>query len=1052
MKIDSIFRKIALLLMLAITLIIQQSSFAADNAKEAEKLWELGEKAYNSKKYNEALSYYQKSLSLCAADLECRSSNFNGLGRSYEALGDDKKALSYYEEALKIERQRNNKDGIATNLFNVGAIYRETFNQYEKSLIFLKESERIFRELGDKTSLAIVLFHSGKALNSLGKYQDAMSYFNESIKLNRELKDTQAVAANLNLIGNVYAKLGQYDKPISYYEEALAINKKINNQLEISITLTNIGDAYADLMKYDKSIPYYMEALEIQKKNNFNLEMSVTFNNMGALYDNLDQHQKAVSYYENALKIGRDLRNEPTIATALNNIGNKYSDIGMFDKALAYLNDALVLEKKLNRPMSLTYVLNNIGMLYFKLGRYDESINYLNDALKIDRQLNNPHSIALRLNNIGAVYLKQKKYKNAENVFLERMMLKERIKPNVLLHPGLIQVYLETNRFNEAQILIQENPPTWRNSMNRHFDYHVQMGMVLKGKGVLNDSSQEFLKAAKIIEEMRQTINEKTGFFGGSRYIGRLTPHRELVNMLSELTEKKTRMPDVFNAYGKDPASVAFYFAELTKARTLLETIANSSKGYDESEIPESIRKKEKGLFEELSLIEKNWEKALSQGEQEVKKLSQKKEDVLRKLESHISLLRRDYPRYAALKYPRPLSPVELQLREKEVLVEFSIGDNTTTVFVVKSKGVQNVHKIKITKEELERRVKQFLEPFVSNRPLDFSSKSAKELYDLLLSDALKNIKDTERLIIVPDGILGLLPFEALLVKEGSNLKEHLYVSDKWTTTYSQSATALALTRMLKPSQANKIFFGIANPVYEKNDPRYVAYKQGKPQKSLLAQNLNQYAFRGITILPKTGSEGKWEEIMYPPLPETETEVKTIARLFNVQPIPPDVLLNISANETNLRKVALKDYRYLHFATHADLPGKVQGITEPFIILGQVENKDNDDGFLTLTEVLELGFDANMIVLSACSTGKGKIIEGEGVSNFARAFQHAGARSVIVSLWEVASKETVEYMESFYKHIKSGKSSTEALRLTRKEIKQKYPNPFYWAVFILHGE
>jgi len=103
--------------------------------------------------------------------------------------------------------------------------------------------------------------------------------------------------------------------------------------------------------------------------------------------------------------------------------------------------------------------------------------------------------------------------------------------------------------------------------------------------------------------------------------------------------------------------------------------------------------------------------------------------------------------------------------------------------------------------------------------------------------------------------------------------------------------------------------------------------------------------------------------------------------------------------------------------------------------------------------VLELKLNADLVVLSACSTGKGRLMEGEGVANFARAFQHAGARSVVVSLWEVASDAAVEYMKSFYGHIKSGnKDRAEALRLAREEIKAKYPNSFYWSVFVLYGE
>jgi CHAT domain-containing protein len=130
----------------------------------------------------------------------------------------------------------------------------------------------------------------------------------------------------------------------------------------------------------------------------------------------------------------------------------------------------------------------------------------------------------------------------------------------------------------------------------------------------------------------------------------------------------------------------------------------------------------------------------------------------------------------------------------------------------------------------------------------------------------------------------------------------------------------------------------------------------------------------------------------------------------------------------------------------------VQGIREPFLLLGQVGNEGQDNGFLTLSKVLGLKLNAEMVALSACVTGRGKVMEGEGVASFARAFQHAGARSVLVSLWPLASQEAVEYMTLFYGHLKDGKSRTEALHLARRAVKAKYPQPFYWAVFILHGD
>ncbi|OGW77741.1 MAG: hypothetical protein A3J81_01250, partial [Nitrospirae bacterium RIFOXYB2_FULL_43_5] len=998
---------------------------------EAESLWELGEKAYDAGRYKEALSYYEKSLSKCAGDIECAASNLNGIGAVYEALDNDKKALKYYEEALAAARKINNRDLIATNLFNVGAVYSRTFHQYEKALVLFEESLTIFRELKSKESLAVVLFNAGKAAQVLGRYEKALSYFDQSLKMNREINNLGGVAGNLNLIASAYADLGQLDKPLAYYEEALRINRQLAVPKEIAITLMNIGNLYCDLVQHDKAFSYYEEALDIQKKNDLKNEMAATLNNIGTLYKGLNQYDKALSYYEASLKANRELDRSPDIATNLNNMGDAYASLGKSDKALSAYQESLSLEKQVNRPVKMAIVLNNMGMEQFRLGQYEKALNYLREALKIEKKLNNPHNIAARLNNIGAVYLRQKKYREAEEVFLERRDIEKRITKTRLIHAGLIEVYIATKRYDEALALLKELPPSWRDNRNRRMEYHTQYGLALKGKGLFRESAQELLKAVSIVEEIRRSVGEKSEFFAGGGFISRLTPHRELMAVLSEMALRGEMSDDSFKPYGRDLASSAFYFSEFIKARALLETMAGSARKYDEPEILSEIKNREADILKELSSIEDGWEAAYSKGEAVFKRLSQRKEELNRELNSLISSIRKNFPVYAAINYPRPMPAEDMPLKDNEVLIEFGISNDAVVVFVVRKSGVNKIHKINISGEELTGKVKKFIEPLNSGRHSEFSTKLAKELYDILLSAALKNVKDIERLIIVPDGILGLLPFESLVVKEGKNYKDTLFVTDKWTMSYSQSATTLALTRLFKPSMAKKLFFALGNPVYDKSDPRYAAYKQGKTQ-TIAGQNLKQYAYRGVTVVPKEGTAGDtvtWEDVVYPPLPETEDEIREIARLFGVKPELPDVLLGVLATETNLRNVALKDYRYLHFATHADLPGKVQGIKEPFIILGQVENRGNDDGFLTLSEVLELKLDADMVVLSACSTGKGKMMEGEGVANFARAFQHAGTRSVVVSLWEVASDAAVEYMKSFYSHIKSGKSKAEALQL-----------------------
>ncbi len=1039
----------ALKLMIAFLVVAGMAGPVTAAENDAEKLWELGEKEYNAGRYREALKYYERSLPLCGGNLECTASDLNGIGTVYEALDDDKRAVKYYEEALAAARKINNRDLIATNLFNVGAVYSRTFHQYEKALDLYEESLAIFRELKSKESIAVVLFNAGKTLQVLGRYEKALSYFDQSLKVNREIKNLGGVAGNLNLLGNVYEALGQLDKPLPYYQEALKINRQLNAQPEIAITLRNIGNLYCDLVEQDKALSYYEEALDIQKKNNLKSEMAATLNNIGALFKDINQYDKALTYYEASLKVNKELDRSSDMATNLNNMGNVYASLGKSDKALSSYQESLNLERQVNRPEKMAIVLNNIGMEQFRLGRYEQALKYLNEALGIERKLNNPHNIAARLNNIGAVYLRQGKYREAEDIFLERKKLQAHIAKTKLIHAGLIETYLALKRYDEALALLKETPPVWRDNRVRHMEYHTQYGQALKGKGLLKESAHELLMAVSLSEEMRQETGDKEGFFAGGGYIGRSTPHRLLVSVLAERALRGEREDEEFKSYGRDLASAAFYFAELTKARTLLEAMAGAARRYDEPEVPAGIKEKEGSILKRRSEIDANWEAAYKKGEAALSGLSKQKEGLDRELSSLVSEIRTRYPKYAALKYPKPVPAGELSLKADEVLIEFALSGGEGYVFVIRKDGIQRIHRIDIQREALEDKARSFMEPLNTNRPTAFSVKAARELYEILLSGALKDVKDAEKLVMVPDGILGLLPFEALIIREGRNYKDCSYVGDTRTITYSQSATALALARLLKPSEARKPLFALGNPVYDRSDSRYLAYKQGgSPQ--IAATDVARYAYRGITMLPKGDRE--WEDVTYPPLPETEEEVRAIAKLFGMKPEAPDVLLNISASETNVRKASLKDYRYLHFATHADLPGKVQGIKEPFMILGQVENQGKDDGFLTLSEVLEFRLDADMVVLSACSTGKGKMMEGEGVANFSRAFQHAGAKSVVVSLWEVASGPAVEYMKAFYGHLKAGKSRAEALRLSRDEIKSKYPSPFYWAVFILHGE
>ncbi|MGD0097084.1 MAG: CHAT domain-containing protein, partial [Terracidiphilus sp.] len=284
--------------------------------------------------------------------------------------------------------------------------------------------------------------------------------------------------------------------------------------------------------------------------------------------------------------------------------------------------------------------------------------------------------------------------------------------------------------------------------------------------------------------------------------------------------------------------------------------------------------------------------------------------------------------------------------------------------------------------------------------------------------------------VIVPDGFLAMLPFEALNTAETG---DPAYLTDAHSITYTQSASVLTWTRKFSRAPAKKTLFALADPIFSANDPRLVATAK--------TDATSQDAPRAST---PTG-------LAFRRLPETETEVETLAAILGVEARPPDVLVGTSATKATLQKTDLSAYRYLHFATHAAALGQPGRVNEPFLVLNQTGNQPGDNGLLTMSEIMGLKLSSELVVLGACDTGVGDVLEGDGVASLASAFQFAGAESVVLSLWELPSEATLPFMRAFYQELKLGNSKVDALQSGRDAMRRLYPDPYYWAVFALYS-
>jgi CHAT domain-containing protein len=355
-------------------------------------------------------------------------------------------------------------------------------------------------------------------------------------------------------------------------------------------------------------------------------------------------------------------------------------------------------------------------------------------------------------------------------------------------------------------------------------------------------------------------------------------------------------------------------------------------------------------------------------------------------------------------------------------------------------------YKVEHPRQWFEERILEIRDAFNRGRPTEFDPQISEQLFNALFpAPFAQYVTSAKSIIFVPDDILFLLPFELL----SPRASQSQYPLLKIPTSYSPSGAALRLSRaVIRTKRAWPAqFLGIADPVISKDDERYTSATILSKVESLTprsAQKENQLPVRAQLSVDSLKTRG----YIFGRLPNTATEVKNIAALF---PSAATVRTGLDAMKRELLQTDLGGFRFVHFATHGFFPVE-PGIKEPALVLSY-DGEEEDRMMLTLSEVLQLKLHAEMVVLSACNTGSGRVTRAEGVASLGTAFLAAGASSVTVSLWKVEDKSTSILMQEFYQNLLSGMSKDAALAAARSSLVSKgYTNPFFWAPFVLTGD
>ena len=387
-----------------------------------------------------------------------------------------------------------------------------------------------------------------------------------------------------------------------------------------------------------------------------------------------------------------------------------------------------------------------------------------------------------------------------------------------------------------------------------------------------------------------------------------------------------------------------------------------------------------------------------------------------------------------------------LQLKSEELLLDIIMTDSTIIIFAISSEKY-NIFEIPYNRGPFETRVKKLKDEL--SQPMNPNNyiEDIQYISNLLLTPLSGMFKRSRRLIVVPDGVLNGIPFTLL----SKSTKNYYPLIMEYEIVLTPSLSYLVKQRSSKSYNKSNKIFAMADPIYGNRETPKNHKDDTKKFYTRAVDELN----------------------IFVALPETRKEVKKIAQRFPASNV--SMFLGNKALESTVKSTDLKEYEYLHFATHGILGNQIPGIDEPALVLASEPKSSGEDGFLTMSEVQELEINSGLTVLSACDTGSGEYFTGEGVMGLSRGFLIAGSQSVLVSLWPVASQATVKLMELFYANLSNGKSKAESLRMAQLSMMRAYKSknvnsrgliriksstgrltksvhPFYWAPFVLIGE
>jgi CHAT domain-containing protein/tetratricopeptide (TPR) repeat protein len=937
-----------------------------------------------------------------------------------------------------------------------------------------------------------------------GRYADAIPLARQELALHEKSGNTGGIGVALNNLGTVCRLAGDYFEAEKSLKKGLEIRKRVEGlQSEgVAVSLQNLAMLYAEMSRYGEAEPLYLQSVEIAEKalGELNQRTAEMLLNLAGFYDERGEYAKAEPFYNRGMKVALRVfpKDGPEVAQLLDSVGKHLYLTGKHQEAEQAFRRALELREKTlgaDHPL-LADSLNNLAVFYDNTARPEKGEELLLKAIAIHRKSSGADhpSLGTALNNLGSFYLKKERFPEAEKCFRETLAIYE--KAFGAEHEGvsgslnnLAQLYADQKRPPEALPLMERALSIDRKIFGESHPIlatdHFNLGKAFDADGKRDKALRHFEESLRIRRQVlpsghRDLANSLAavgylkGATGGWRegfdYLKRSLDiqeqNRETLFALMSEGEKL----DYMNRFTAD------LYALLTIAATRLD------KDRDAVDSAFALWTRWKGVVAESQ--ERQQRLAESSGDRYISKRFVRLVEIRRQLAAEVSSTettpaKREY--FATLRKELESIDAELSrasssyLRDKKAITidagtlsgelpqdavyldyakvpfyDFAsgkYGESRYLVFVLRPGRDFKLRLINCgSAATVENHLKAILsqmnrvksEPVLPDKTVIDMESAA--LYSLLVKPTLVDNR-SRRLVISPDAELNLVPFEIMRTTDGS------YLAEKQVVRYLPAARDIFRPARQKQDHSPAVI--VADPDYDLMMPG--AKRNG------------------------SGSHGR---LHFNPLPETRQELEIIAGLLEKNGFST---LKITGKEvTEERLLAVKKPFILHLATHGyfltDDEVKAAAGTRGVKIISSVNSPKaslsspmqrsgvalaganvaaqygNTNGLLTAEKILGMDLGGtDLVVLSACETGVGELQEGEGVFGLRRAFLISGVRSLVMSLWNVQSRETVELMAVFYRGLVAGKPKDEALRDAQLAVMKLNPNPYFWGGFVLAG-